>query len=90
MLGYGSSDLAATIMRPLPLLTVAGEGTQDLERHTMHRHFTGCLAVLCSSRLRQGTAKALAVFDIVQAAEIFRVCLPRLDMKIDEDRPLCL
>src|SRR5215813_2718877 len=43
---------------------------------------------LRSSRLSQSTAKALAVLYGVQAAEIFRVVLPWLDVEIDENRAI--
>src|SRR5712692_8452667 len=41
-----------------------------------------------TSRFIQRAAKALAVLDGVQAAEIFRVVLSWLDVEIDEDRTL--
>ena len=40
------------------------------------------LQTLC---VGQGTAKALAILDVVQASEIFRVVLPWFDVEIDED-----
>src|SRR5262249_57221758 len=50
--------------------------------------FQDAFSIGRSSRLRQRTAKALAILDIVQTSEIFRVGLPWLDVESDEDRAL--